>query len=212
MKAFRLGLALLVAAMSVRADNRSEAILNYAGSTSEIYSTIYSAINGPVGFTFQPLTTISVTELGYFDYILTRPGSISVGLWAADGTLLASNTITSGSLLLDQSRYESITPIFLQAGETYYVAAFSATGPFSAVAVDPNDGAANGYATSSPEIQIGQVAYENNSVFGFPATLDGLPGSAIIAPNFEFQVVPEPTALGLMGAGLFFWPVIRRRT
>jgi hypothetical protein len=35
----------------------------------------------------------------------------------------------------------------------------------------------------------------------FPATLDGVGGDAIIAPNFEYEVVPEPAAVDLLGVG-----------
>lgn len=198
-------LSFLAVALTADAQGSVEAMLNYAGTSpsggSPVYTSIYASINGPIGWTFQPNTDIDVTALGIFDYLVPSHGNLEVGMWNSSGTLLASQTISAGSMAVDQSLYESIAPLLLLAGETYYVAAYSAAGPLSAVVVTPGS-PPNGYATMSPEIQLGLAAYSSGSGFSFPATTDGNPGYAIIAPNFEFQAVPEPSVLALFGGGM----------
>ena len=164
---------------------------------------------GTAGWTFQPLTDISVTALGAFQYAVTNTPAIEVGLWNATGTLLASNTVTTASLLLDQSMYESITPVTLTAGQTYYLGAFG--GPMVIVAYDPTE--EPGSVTMAPEIQLGAAVASTNNDFEFPSGEQGLPGSAVLLPNFQFTVVsvPEPTIFCLFGGGLFIFFTRRRR-
>ena len=190
-------------ALTARAQGSTEAMLDYTASTESrgnpVYSPIFEEINGTVGWTFQATVNIDVTALGAFNYIVPHSG-LEVGLWDSSGDLLAAETITTASSSVEQSRYQSIPPVMLIANQTYYLAAFSPAGTLQALVVAP-DTAPNGYATMSPDIQLGKVAYGANSGFGFPSTTDGNPGDAIIAPNFEFQGVPEPPPGCLLGAG-----------
>jgi hypothetical protein len=182
------------------AQSSVEAMLNYTPTDgSAIYSTIFADINGPISWTFEPTTDMDVTTLGAFNYIVPH-GGVEVGLWDSSGDLLASEMITPASLLVDQTLYQSITPVALTADEIYYLAAYSTAGSLQAIVVTP-DSAPNGFATMSPDIQLGEVAYNPNSGFAFPSTVDGDPGDAIIAPNFEYVATPEPTTLALAGAG-----------
>lgn len=206
-------LSIPVTVFTVSAQGSVAAMLNYTGASptngSPIYSPITSSVNRSLGWTFQPLADINVTALGTFDYIVSGAGGWQVGLWRADGTLLASETITASSAAVNQSLYQSITPVLLTAGQTYYVAVYSPSGPFPFYVVGPNADP-NGYATMSPEIQLGIIAYSPNAGFAFPSTTAGLPGDAIIAPNFQFQAVPEPSTLCLLG-GTIILPFLRRR-
>lgn len=172
---------------------------------SPVYSAIYASINGPVGWTFQPLDDVDVTALGAFNYLVPSRGSLQVGLWNSSGTLLASQTVNAAGSVLGQSVYQPIAPVRLTAGDTYFVAAYLPGGSLWAVVVTPTM-APNGYATMAPDIQLGQVAYSSGSGFSFPGTTDGLPGYAIIAPNFQFQPVPEPATFGLMALGV--WGIV----
>ena len=205
---------MLVLTWTATAQDFTEAMLGYAATTppggNPVSSPIFANISGPVGWTFQPTTDISVTALGALKYIVPRAG-VEVGLWDSNGDLLASQAITSASTSVNQSLYQSITPVLLTADQTYYLAAYSAAGPLAAIAVTP-DAAPNGYATMSPDILLGEAAYLKDSGFAFPATIDGSPGCAIIAPNFAYQVVPEPAVGGLLGAGAMVWLLARRRT
>jgi hypothetical protein len=201
-------LTALAAACSARA--QSEAMLGFVGTTSSNFTPIYSVQFGPVGWTFTPQTDISVTALGAFAYCLPGTG-LEVGLWNSSGTLLASDNITTAGLLIDQSYYQSVTPLELTAGQTYFLGAYSSAGSFQSVAIDPNDGSSDGSATMSPEIQLDQAAYLNSFTFEFPSTTSGSPGSAIVAPNFEFEPVPEPSSLCLLGVGPLVFLARRRR-
>jgi Domain of unknown function (DUF4082)/PEP-CTERM motif len=204
----------LAATLTAVAQGSLEAMLNYVGTTSSgnnpIYSPIYSSANRSLGWTFQPLANMDVTALGSFNYILPGAGGIQVGLWDSSGALLASETITASSSLEDQTLYESITPVMLTANQTYFLAAYSPAGAFPFYVVGP-DTDQKGYATMSPEIQLGIAAYSPNAGFGFPSTTVGSPGDAVIAPNFQFQTVPEPSVLWLFGGGLMLFLITRRQ-
>lgn len=202
-------LIMVVSAPWVQAQGTFEAMTGYVGTTSPNLGAITSTEPGTIGWTFQPLTDISVTALGAFTYNLPSQ-STDVGLWNSAGMLLASVVFTSSSTLVNQSRYIAITPLLLIANQTYYLGEYSSSGTIQSIAVDPNEpGGSDGYATMGPGIQLGAAAY-GNPVFGFPATTEASPGSAIIAPNFEFQPVPEPSVLGLTGAGLAGLLALRR--
>ncbi len=189
-----------------------EAMLSYVGSSptnsGPVYSLISAGNNQTLGWTFQPLTDISVTALGAFSYVLQNSGSLKIGLWNSSGTLLASNTVSITGTSGDRV-YSSITPVMLLAGQTYFLGDQSAsTQYFYVVGPDSEQG---GYASMSPEIQLGLAAYTSNAGFDFPSTTTGSPGDAIVSPNFQFQVVPEPSALGLLGSGAIAWLLIRQR-
>lgn len=151
---------------------------------------------GTAGWTFQPLTNVSVTALGCFDYIVSNEGPVSVGLWAADGTLLASNIVTTNSVLISAARYESINPVLLDSNETYYLGAFAQPGAMIIQAFAPGNGF--GYVNMAPEIQLGTAVGSTNSVFTFPEAVGGPADSAIFAPNFEFQDGIVPPVLNIV--------------
>src|SRR5437868_2947231 len=94
--------ALLV--LCLRAAVASEAITSFNASVGGV-------VAGTAGWSFQPLAGIYVTSLGCLDNCLSmNSGPLSVGLWASDGTLLASNLVSLGSPLVNQTYYEAITP------------------------------------------------------------------------------------------------------
>jgi hypothetical protein len=207
-------LGLLAAGMAAlataNAQGTMEAMQGYTGTTSGSMSPIYSVQPGPVGWTFQPTANISVSALGAWAYAMPGTG-LEIGLWNASGSLLASNTVNSHSQAVNQSLYAAITPVLLTAGQTYYLAAFSPAGSFQCVAVAPNS-PPNGFATMNSDITLGNVAWATNSGFAFPSLTQNAPGSAIIAPNFEFQPVPEPSALPAAAAAILSLVLWRRRT
>jgi len=166
-----------------------EGILTYTGSDA-------GYVAGTSGWSFTPLDNISVTSLGCFNYVLSGQSPISVGLWASDGTLLASDVVNSGSPLLNQTRYESVSPVNLNAGSTYYVGAYSTDGVIILTAAEPTSG---GVVNTSSHIQIGQAAY-NASGFAFPNTLTGSAGSALLTANIQY-IVPEPSSAMLLSVG-----------
>jgi hypothetical protein len=168
-------------------------------------------VEGTGGWCFDSLTSISVTSLGAFDSTISDSASpIEVGLWDHTGLLLASVTVTSNSTLVDVSRYESITPVTLTAGLTYYLGAYATTGT---IIVTGESSGVGGFATTSPQIQIGTDVYATNGGFTFPSIIDGDPhsGAAIMGPNFEFSAVPEPAMAGLAFLGLAVFAFQARR-
>ena len=189
-----LVLALLTVAARASAN---EGILTFSSGG------VVGYVDGTAGWSFEPLTAISVTSLGCFDYVLTSNNQLplSVGLWNQSGTLLTSTTVTTSDPLFDQSRYQSITPVTLTAGQTYYLGAYSSAG---SIVFDAETSSLGGFATTSPQIQLGMAALSTNG-FSFPNTLQGDPGSALLAPNFQFSSVPEPSfvALAILGLGSY---------
>jgi len=175
----------------------TEGMLSYVASDG-------GYVVGTSGWTFQPLSPISVTSLGVFDYILNPSAQnqslMSVGLWDNAGTLLASNSVTASSPLLNQSRYEPITPVTLSPGLTYHLGAYyPSAGLTVLLAAAPGNG---GSVSMAPGIQIG-TAVSDPSGFAYPNTAQGGPGAAFLVPNFQFTQVPEPAAgIFLMLGGL----------
>lgn len=170
---------LLMACTGAHAD---EAMLSYS-VTDGGYGVV-------AGWTFQPVTNISVTSLGCFDYLFADQDPIEIGLWASDGTLLSSNVVSSSSPLVNQSRYEPITPVTLRATLTYYIAAYSTNG---LLILDAEAPASGGFATMSPGIQLGTAAFSTNGFFSglvFPYELEGGPGAAALTANFQYTAPP----------------------
>ena len=198
----------LASALALTAGAQNEAMPNYAIMPTPGYTPIYSVINGTVGWTFQPTTEISVTALGAFANL---PSGVEIGLWNSSGALLASDTITSASTAVGLSLYQSITPVMLQADQTYYIAAYNPGGAFQTVVLGEGLNPPDGTALMSPYIQLGNAADANNGTFQFPNVVDGPTDTAIIGANFEFQPVPEPATLALGGIGALFLLAARRR-
>lgn len=204
----------LTATLTVAAQGSMEAMLNFSLTNGATYSAISSSVNRSLGWTFQPTVNLEVTALGAFDYILSGSEQIQVGLWNASGVLLASEIINASSTPNNQSLYQSITPALLTANQTYYLAAYlinSPAGSFQFYVTGPDVTDPNGYATMSPEIQLGSAAYTPSAGFAFPSTTEGSGGDAVVAPNFQFQAVPEPSTICPLGIGMAGWLVLRRK-
>lgn len=159
-------------------------------------------VNGTAGWTFQPLTGVTVTSLGCFADALAGQSPLWAGLWSADGALLGTSTITPGSPLLNQSRYEAIAPVSLMAGATYHLGAAAPSGTLIVAVAGP--GEIGGSVSLAPELQLGGAIAHIGPGLGFPDFVLAPPGSAVLVPNFLFEV-PEPaTTLLLPLAGLVF--------
>jgi hypothetical protein len=184
----------------------SEGILTYTPNDTTVVTGF--AGNGIAGWSFQPTTAISVTSLGVFDDVITGQSPLTVGLWTQTGSLLASATVTSSDPLVNQTVYQSITPVTLTAGVTYLLGAYSLDGSVYIPVVNPPGGS----VMTSPEIQLGAAIWSTNGISTFPDTTVGPPGSAILAPNFEFSDVPEPSveAFSAVGGAILVWQGVRR--
>jgi hypothetical protein len=201
---FVLAILVLAAASTASAQGTFEGIVSHTSPPSPV-STI---VSGTAGWTFQPTTVMTVTDLGCFNDIFLNNGGISiqVGLWTSGGLLLASNLITSASALINESRYESVTPVGLNAGQTYHIGAYS---PGGSISVEVCGGGAGGTVSMGPDVSLGTTALGTTG-FGFPPANPLEIGAAYLAPNFRERGVPEPSSALLLGlAALLF--VARRR-
>jgi hypothetical protein len=72
---------------------------------------------------------------------------------------------------------------------------------------DPNSGT----VIMAPEIQLGTATISSTAGFNFPDSIDSPSGYVFLAPNFEFQPVPEPATFWLVGAGSLALLATRRR-
>jgi hypothetical protein len=192
---FLLAIAMLAAAWTARAQGTLEAILGYnSAGVSGIFT-------GTAGWTFQTTTPITVTELGCLAnfFVNNAPASqIEVGLWDSLGGLKASNSVTLTSTLIDQSRYESVTPVSLFPGSVYHIGAFYSGGSFSLDAAVPAFG---GSVTNSPDIASLGTA-QGTGGFASPPAEAGGAGGAYLGPNLLYQRgVPEPASWLLLGLG-----------
>jgi hypothetical protein len=179
---FLLSFVALAATCTGLAQGTSEAILSYTNSISGF-------VSGTVGWTFQPTNAFAVMKLGCFAKVFEdNPGvsSVQVGLWNDGGLLLASNSITPGSALFDQTRYEPVNPVSLGPGQIYHVGICCSGGSFGIDTAAPSTG---GSVSAASAIQLDGIAIAASG-FSFPPAVSGTAGSIFAGPNFRFQSVP----------------------
>ena len=200
---FLLSLAMLAAAWTAGAQTSSEAILGYyANATAGLF------FGGTAGWTFQVTAPITVTELGCLaNFFPNNPvaAQVEVGLWAPDGSLLASYSITPGSALFDQSRYGAVAPVALSTNQTYHIGAYFPNDSFSLDVALPSYG---GSVAPSPGILLLGTA-SGSGGFASPMPDDGADGGAYLGPNFLFQ--PRPSLaiqLGPTNQIRLSWPAV----
>ena len=162
----------------------SEAILSYNANN-------FSALaNGTFGWAFRPTNSLVVTELGCFANVFEGNSppiaSVQVGLWNDSQVLLASSSITSGSTLSDQTRYEAIIPVALGAGQVYHLGVYYSGGDYLTDFPAPWLG---GSVSAPSLIQLVGTAYATNG-FVFPPTRPSTAGAIFAGPNFQFQTAP----------------------
>jgi Domain of unknown function (DUF4082) len=173
----------------------------------------FPAFNGTdqtIGWSFVANDDLSVTALGFYDQTPATDLSQShlVGLWTADGNLLASTTIQTNSVLTGSFRYEDIALVNLLAGTSYVIGA-AITSPYSDVYTVP------GSVTTASEITLINSARNGSSQgFSFPSTLTS--GNGRIGPNFQFTTtaavpfdIPGGAAIPVFGS-LFALTLMRK--
>lgn len=163
----------------------------------------FNGTNQTIGWSFTANDNLTVSSLGVWDMTPSNPLSQShqVGLWSSTGTLLSSVIVQTNSLLTGEFRYESITPISLTSGSTYFIGS-DITSPFSD---NYRSGATS--VTIAPEITFLNAARNASSGgFSFPSTTTSN-NNGRFGPNFQFTTstaVPEPSmVISLMGFGTF---------
>ncbi len=181
---YLLSLVALAATCTGLAQGSLEGILSYANSISGYADTT-------VGWTFSTTNVFGVTDLGCFANVFEdNPdvASVQVGFWDDSGNLLASNSITPASMLFDQTRYESITPVLLDPG-TYHLGVYYSGGGIGLDVAGPSTG---GSVSASPAIQVDGIAFATTGGFAYPPAVPGTVGSIYAGPNFRFLL--EPTS------------------
>jgi hypothetical protein len=158
-----------------------------------------------LGFEFQANSNASVTALGNFydgSGSDASYGSQQIGLWTADGTLLASAYVSPSGPVTDSNWiFSSITPVELVAGNDYVVGGqggWDYSGEVSGL-------------TYSPDITFIQDRYAgtgtSNSPLTFPNISEGYGADAggWFGGNIELgtaAATPEPGSMLLLGTGL----------
>lgn len=161
-----------------------------------------------LGYEFQVNSAVTVTGLGGYNSPTGWGGTQEVGLWDADGNLIASAMVTNSDTAIGDWYFASIAPVALVVGEDYIVGAQGGSNFAGELPMNVN-----------PDITYVEDQYFN---FGEASPLTPLteptgteditsPSSAgWFGGNVEFgsASAPEPgtdflVAAGLLGLGLF---------
>jgi hypothetical protein len=181
-----LAVAILsLGAPAVRADTAAVSFTNPG-------TTLNNGLGYSLGYSFTATNSVTIDELGYFDEG-TLQESHTVGIYDSASNLLASATITGGTLtgFFD---YVSIAPLTLTAGNTYQIMGNS--GFIDPYAYNPVD-----FSTASG-ITFNNDQYTPGNTLAFGLNFEGVTG--FFGPNFlETAPTPEPGTLALFGTGLF---------
>jgi hypothetical protein len=128
---------------------------------------------------------------------------VEVGLWADNGTLLASTYVDAAN---PATLFWPISHVFLQPGNTYLIGAWGALG--GCVVYFPSD------PVLAAQIIPSGLAESTATAFAFPTTASSSTSTLPFA-NFQYQVVvPEPPVVCLMSLGfviLGLWQIWRSR-
>lgn len=191
-----LSLVTLVAALSAHAQGNYEAIRGFVGTEPTL-----GTLTGTAGWTFMPQTNMAVTALGALNSVVTSSGTVFVGLWNATGTLIASNAVNSSSTLVRDTRFEPILPVMLAPMQSYHLGAFAIGGTIGFTTIDVRSGDT---LDLGPSLNLVGSATGLDS-FTFPAAdPEGL-DFFLMAPNFQYSLVPEPSVTALAMVGGLVW-------
>jgi hypothetical protein len=172
------------------------AINAYATPAVDFSSVTTDFTNGSwsIGFEFNVLTPITVTQLGFYDDLKNGfTQSHEVGIFNANANLLVSTTVTNSDPIIGFFRWHDISPIVLQVGNDYRIAGVTGSENYT---WEPNG-----------LIIVSQIAFiqsreTKSSTLVYPTNLDVHYG--IFGPNFQIETsqVPEPVTILLLGFGL----------
>ncbi|PTT77943.1 hypothetical protein DBR42_24435 [Pelomonas sp. HMWF004] len=197
--------AALVLAPLVQA---SPAALDFNGG--DVYTT---GILNNIGWSFSVSTgTIRIDGLGLFDVGADGLSNRhQVGLWRADGALLAQATVSSSSTAvasaagpLGQWLFEGIDTLTLTAGN-YVIGAFYADEDADFVVASTT-----GTLTAAGLAYTGSLA-SDGSAWAKPGPY-GLVQPSIFGPNLRLATVPEPMTMTLVALALGAAFTRRRRS
>ncbi len=166
---------------------------------SPISTTVSSSgLNTTLGYAFNANNNLVVSALGMWA-APSYSGTGQIGLWDNAGQLLGQASVnSSGGTLFDSYRYADLTtPIFLTAGQTYYLGVYTPS-LYQVPLVHPSTPWLSSIFTIDPSITIFSGAYNNG---GFSAPLNLIPTNYYMAGNAQFSVVtPEPGTYLMLGS------------
>lgn len=184
----------LAASLLILAASTSNATVMYT-STGGISD---ANIGFVIGMEFTPSVDIRVIDLGVFDGGSDGAGlqgDTQVGLWTNSGTLLASTTVLTTDVLDTGFRFSSITPIVLDALDTFVVGALYGNG-----AGDKLFGSA---PTAASQISLGTgTRFISSNSLAFPSFTSAFNFRTTANLRFEQTQIPVPPSILLIGLGL----------
>jgi hypothetical protein len=189
-----------------------------------------SGFNQNIGWEFTTNATITVTQLGWFDFTFPPVGgpgfavNHTIGLFTGSGTLLVSGMVSAGTgdpvdgppvtntagQVTGFFRYVPVTPTTLAAGQTYVIAGTNSPDPFDPFAVGfPLSDLMTDPAISFVQGRVSPMGTGGALLFPAIAEPPAILNARNFGPNFQFvagttPAVPEPAGFVLGGlAGLF---------
>jgi hypothetical protein len=144
-------------------------------------------ITQSAGFVFTPTSDLVVSALGFFDYLGDGlEENHEIGIFNATGNLLVYTVVPAGNAvrLDDDFRYVDISPLTLEAGETYTIAAFLTTQADTIGYLDVGD------LTNLQGIALDTFPFRyitpSGTSLSFPTETSGASAEFILGPNFQF--------------------------
>ena len=169
-----------------------------------------NVVSGPTqnftfGWRFTVTSPVTITELGYYDP--NAKGKLTsnhdVGIFASDGSLLLSTTITAGKYTTVDGFAFVTVPSFTLADGTYEIGADSFDSKdlfiFSASSLSP-----------IPQITLGETGlFTLGSTFGFSfPIIPNQAGATYMGPDFEVvstTAVPESSSFSMLICSVIFF-------
>lgn len=158
-------------------------------SSYTLSQSILAYAPGGAGFAFSPHTNMAVTALG-FGGVMLEDQPFNVSLWDGNGQELASVLVTANSPLVNWTHYESIPPLLLTGGQTYYLGSIApGMGEWTGEMVVTIPGAETGTFSVAPDITY--LGYATGTTYGgaFPDEV-GPDQVFFLGPNLNYEFGP----------------------
>jgi hypothetical protein len=200
----------LIIAMVIPKLVQAQGTLN-ALTTSANGTTIGSTLDG-VGWSFVPSSDLFVTAINS-----TAP---QVNFWLGTNQIIATYNYAgpyfSGGGASAPTNFQDVTTLLLSAGQTYYISTQQTN--FSSQVFTCVYGLTNSESIYGPRSFVISPYITEFSSYNLSAdgTWSPTPPSdnvdfVVLGPNFQFQVVPEPTSLEYSLLAYGAWLIRRRR-
>ena len=165
---------------------------------------------------------LAITQLGVFDTLGDGLANAhAIGIWSANGTLLASTTIPAGTAaaLVDGYRYMPISPVLIPAINATNYPTVTTLIAVAYLAGDADDLVTPELGGGGYAFPVHTASYDSSPSLGFYGLGTGLPFPGLHFPppegngnppfwevNFQFNVVqvPEPSVSLLLANGLLY--------